>query len=148
MLVFFVGGTSEDQAQFKEKYGFIGNIRLVAHQPHSSMPLWQRAADVLVLPNSGRGMQSREYTSPMKLFEYMASGTPIVASNLPSINAVAGDTVTYAEPDDAAALARAVRLAAASSPEIERKTLQAFEKVSRHTWELRAQRIINFLYVR
>ena len=144
----FVGGTLQDQVQFKEKYGSRDTIRLVAHQPHARMPLWQRAADVLVLPNTGHGLQSREYTSPMKLFEYMASGTPVVASDLPSIRAVAGDTATYAKADDPAALAQALRAAVAGSPEIEHKATQALQKVGGHTWELRAQRIIDFLHAR
>ena len=46
-----------------------------------------READVLVLPNPASAI-STHVTSPLKLFEYMAAGRPIVASNLPAIREV------------------------------------------------------------
>ena len=41
-------------------------------------------ADVLVLPNPATVVSER-YTSPLKLFEYLALGRPIVASDLPGV---------------------------------------------------------------
>jgi glycosyltransferase involved in cell wall biosynthesis len=50
--------------------------------------MWQKAADALVLPNTAKEDISKYYTSPMKLFEYMASRRPIVATNIPSITEI------------------------------------------------------------
>ena len=47
-------------------------------------------ADVLVLPNSAKDKMNL-YTSPIKMFEYMASKRPIVASSLPSIKEILSD---------------------------------------------------------
>ena len=53
---------------------------------------------------------SERYTSPLKLFEYLAAGRPIVASNLPALREVLTDGINavLVEPGNAAALASAV----------------------------------------
>ena len=49
-------------------------------------------SNVLVLP-LGENIQSRYLTSPMKLFEYMATKTPVLAVNFPSVTKIAKDTI-------------------------------------------------------
>ena len=63
-------------------------------------------ADVLVLPNPASAISNR-FTSPLKLFDYMASGRPIVASNLPAIREILRDTenAVLVEPGNPDALA-------------------------------------------
>src|SRR3989338_7168842 len=82
----FVGGTEKDRAKVKvksEKLKNKDNVKIIEHRPHDEIPFWLRAADILVLPNTAIEDISKYYTSPMKLFEYMASGRPIVPSDLP-----------------------------------------------------------------
>jgi glycosyltransferase involved in cell wall biosynthesis len=84
---YVVGGTDSDVSKFKKRYNF-PNLHVVGWQKHDDIPYWLNSADVLVLPNSSKERISSHYTSPMKMFEYMASGKPIVASNLKSIREV------------------------------------------------------------
>jgi glycosyltransferase involved in cell wall biosynthesis len=66
-------------------------------------------ASVLVLPNTASAISER-YTSPLKLFEYLHMGRPIVASNLTALREVLTDgrTALLVPPGDPAALARAL----------------------------------------
>ncbi len=140
VLVCVVGGTEDDTASFRKRWGAVENIRIVGHRPRAEMPLWQRAADVLVLPNTEKEEISSHYTSPMKLFEYMASGTPIVASDLPSIREIADGCAVFVRPDDPHALALAIR--EGTSAETARYAERAKRWVQDHTWNKRAARII------
>src|SRR3989344_8817955 len=78
--VIFVGGTEQAVARFQSAHASVSNIRVAGRVPHKDVPLWQAAADVLVIPNSAKEEISVHHTSPMKLFEYMASQRPILAS--------------------------------------------------------------------
>jgi glycosyltransferase involved in cell wall biosynthesis len=60
------------------------NVLFIGHVEPSKVPYYQRAADILALPNT-IGSVIDDVTSPMKLFEYIASERPIVSTNIPSI---------------------------------------------------------------
>lgn len=146
IFVAFIGGTEKDIASFRAKYGKEANIIIVGHRPHKEIPLWQRAADVLVLPNTAKEAISAHYTSPMKLFEYMASRKPIVASDIPSIREILdGDSAFLVSPDDEVALADAITLALGDKAGAEARAAKAFDSVREHTWEKRAERILDFM---
>src|SRR3989338_383757 len=76
----FIGGTDNDIEKFKEKNQDISNILILGYKSHDKIPYYLKAADILVLPNSATEKISSYYTSPVKMFEYMASQRPIVAS--------------------------------------------------------------------
>ncbi len=99
-------------------------------------------ADMLVLPNTATAVSER-YTSPLKLFEYLWMGRPIVASNLPAIREVLtdGSTALLVPPDDAEALASALNRLAA-----DRGLAQALGEAARRlapsfTWAARAAKV-------
>jgi glycosyltransferase involved in cell wall biosynthesis len=139
----FVGGTEKDVANFKTRWPQ-KNIHVVGFVPHRDVPMWQAAADVLVLPNSGKESISENYTSPMKLFEYMASKRAIVASRLPSIVEIVDESSAYLfTPDDAHDLARAIREALLDS----RRAEVAHNKAQAFSWDARAKRILKSLMI-
>lgn len=142
---YIVGGTARDVARTKRevKESRNANVHFISFQPHAAMPLWLKAADVLMLPNTGREDISRYWTSPLKLFEYMASGTPIVASRLPSIEEVVDeDMVFFAEPDSPESFAEAIKKALTGGQE---KGRCAQKKVLGYSWDARAQKILGHM---
>ncbi|MCH7658903.1 MAG: glycosyltransferase family 4 protein [Bacteroidetes bacterium] len=84
----FVGGTDADIKKFKKEAQGLDNVLILGHKPFSEIPRYLAAADVLVLPNSARTDISKKFTSPLKMFEYMAMGKIVVAPNYEPIRSV------------------------------------------------------------
>ena len=125
---------------------------VVVHGPVS--PVESRAAqgrmDVLIAPFARRvstdsGVDSSRWMSPMKVFEYMASGRPIVISDLPVLREVLRPDVDalMVPPEDPDALITALERLR-DDPELgARLAASALERVrTEFTWELRARRIL------
>jgi glycosyltransferase involved in cell wall biosynthesis len=104
------------------------------------------AADICLLPLTATSIASR-YTSPLKLFEYLALGKPVVVSDLPSMRSVLepGKQALMAQAGDAAAFAAAIdRLLA--DPELRRRLgTAARERARDFGWDTRGARIKAFI---
>lgn len=107
------------------------------------MPLLSSAC-IAVLPNRAEGVS--QFTSPLKLFEYMGAGCAVVAADLPSIReVVSSKEVSWFTPGDPASLANALRRLVAE-PERARACGQtASRKAHAYTWSARAMRLERFL---
>ncbi|MDB5204365.1 MAG: hypothetical protein JWP09_393 [Candidatus Taylorbacteria bacterium] len=146
VLVVFVGGTPVDVLNFRKKYKDIRNVKIVGHRPHTEIPLWQKASDVLVLPNTAKEDISKYYTSPMKLFEYMASKRPIVASRIPSVAEIVDDrTAMLVTPDNTEELAYGINAILKDAVISSKLVDAAFARVKDNTWDNRARKIVEFL---
>lgn len=147
-LFVIVGGTDADIEKYRrivETRG-LSNVRLLGHKPKRDIPAYLRASDVLVIPNVPISKESSEYTSPIKLFEYMASGVPIVASDLPSMRAIVSDhEVSFVPPNDSGALSKAIQETIRAHVEAEVRASLARALVERFSWSARAEAILNFL---
>ena len=145
-LVVFVGGTEKDIKKFKKKNIHIKNILIVGYRNHCEIPCWLKAADVVVLPNNSEEDISRLYTSPMKLFEYMASGTPIVASDLPSVREILNEkNAILVQPDSSQALSEGISRALSDREFAHAISSQALLDVEKYTWESRVKSILDFI---
>ncbi|MBX2866359.1 glycosyltransferase family 4 protein [Candidatus Kaiserbacteria bacterium] len=138
------GGTAEIEGIKKEYKG--DNIILREKQPHKDIPRYLQAADILVIPNTDNAKEGSHYTSPIKLFEYMASGRPIVASKLPSIQEIATeDIVQFVKTGDAEDLARGITEVLSDENTAATLAQRAREEVQNYTWDARARVVENIL---
>lgn len=149
----FVGGTYYHIQDFKKKYADVSNIILLGHKPHLEIPFYLKAADALALPNSGKtltdprfSVYTRYDTSPIKMFEYMASGVPIVASDLPSIREILNEkNSVLVKPDNPEDLKRGIEKVLNDKDAGHNIAMKALEDVREYTWERRAERIMQFV---
>lgn len=142
----FLGGTDEQVVAFKEVYGNIQNISILGRVIHTEVPQYVVSADLLVLPDSSRFMYSNLYTSPMKLFEYMASNVPILASDVPSLREVLdNESAFFFEADNFESLAQGIREVLKNDSKLSLLSTHAKEIVSECTWEKRAETIVRHI---
>lgn len=115
-------------------------IRVVPFVPHHQIPRYLEQADILVMPYQ-RDLPHAGSISPMKLFEAMAAGRPIVVSDLEPIREIVrpGETALCVDPDDDDAWLDAVRFLQ-DHPGIARDlAAKARADASRYSWENRAR---------
>jgi glycosyltransferase involved in cell wall biosynthesis len=148
-ILHLVGG-SEDRIQaLRETAVRLGvGDRIVFHGQVPPRAVKDHLADAsaAVLPLT-RDLISASFTSPLKLFEYMAAGVPIVASDLPSTREVLSpeESAILVPPDDPRALAEGLRRALGERALAESLARKAREEVEEYTWGKRARKIIRFL---
>jgi len=85
----WVGGRPADVEYWRVQINMLGlgNVRLTGFLPNQQIPLYQAAADILLMPyeeviTGSSGGNTAEVCSPMKMFEYMAAGRAILCSDL------------------------------------------------------------------
>ncbi|MCG2694404.1 glycosyltransferase family 4 protein [Candidatus Parcubacteria bacterium] len=142
----FVGGTPEDFERFKNNAKNTNNILILGHQEQSSIPYFLKASDILILPNTAKERISREETSPLKLFEYMVSEKPIIASNIPSIREIVDEKeVVFFEPDNAEDLKNKIIFVLNNYENCLKLAKNAKEKIAVYSWDKRTEKILEFV---
>jgi len=114
--------------------------------PQADGPQYLAACDVLVSPHVPNPDGTPFFGSPTKLFEYMAMGRPIIASNLDQIGSILrhADSAWLVPPADTVALADAMALLA--DDELLRRQLAdraRRDAVARHTWRAHTRLIVD-----
>jgi len=142
-----VGGYEKepDLARLRERAARLGisdRVTFTGLVPPSAVAAYLRAARMLVLPNPASAISTR-FTSPLKLFEYMAAGRPIVASDLPSIREVLRheENALLVEPGNPTALAAGVRRLLEDRALADRLARAAMTDVQDYSWDRRAERL-------
>ncbi|MBF0463162.1 MAG: glycosyltransferase family 4 protein [Magnetococcales bacterium] len=132
--------------QQAQSLGVADKIQWVQAIPPAQRFRMIHTADICLLPLSHRAIASR-YTSPLKLFEYMAMGKPIITANLPSMRSLLedGTHALLAEAEDATSLATAIRTLL-DNPDLAHRLATAAQTLAQnYTWEKRAAQILAFI---
>lgn len=149
IAVVCIGGTAEDRAAV-ERYcadRALNNVRIVPFLKHNDVIRHMKSAHVLVLPNTGEEERSLRYTTPLKLFEYMVSGVPIVASRIPSLEPylVDGENAILIDPDNPEQLAAGIKKIFDEPEAACRRADVTHRDVKKYSWQERARSILSFM---
>lgn len=141
------GGSPREIEELKslaKQRGIVQDVLFHGHVPSMQVPLHLCACDVLVYPApaSNHPYFQRD-TSPLKLFEYLAAGRPIVCADLPPLREVVDESVvTFFMPGDAVSLAHWTLHVLQHPAEAQKKAERGLSLVKRFDWTKRMERIL------
>jgi len=145
LLIIGSGNRLEELKNMANTEGISDRIKFIGSVPHTSIPQYLSQARHAVVPNIPDGPS--QFSSPLKLFEYMAYGIPIVASNIPSFKEILTDrrNALLFEPGNPKALAMAIK-ELADNPELaEKLAITARKDVINYTYDKRAEKIFGVI---
>jgi glycosyltransferase involved in cell wall biosynthesis len=144
----WVGGRPEDIEIWKSRVES-DNVTFTGFIPNQDLPLYQSAADVLLMPYSRSIMgssgtaDSASVASPMKMFEYMAAGRAIVTTDLPVIKEVLNEkNAVFCVPNDLEDWKSKIEELLTNESRRDELGKQALQDVRGYTWLARAEKVM------
>jgi glycosyltransferase involved in cell wall biosynthesis len=139
------GAREEQYRKRSAEPPYAGRVFLVPPVPPSELLEWTASASLLVMAIQPTSLNHR-YTTPQKLFEAMAAGTPVVASDLPGIRAIVREAMcgVLCDPTSPSAIAAAMREVLTAS----RDNREAFRAAAlkaahdRYNWETEVETLL------
>ncbi|HEX5393466.1 MAG TPA: glycosyltransferase family 4 protein [Rhodocyclaceae bacterium] len=138
-----IGGDAKGIDALRASLGKGGaTVEFLGHLPHGRVMEQLGKACIAVLPNR-KGSVS-EFTSPLKLFEYMAAGCAIVVSDLPVFHEVLGqDDAAWFAPGEPEGLTASIRRLLDNPKRTEEMGQRMQAMAKNYTWDARAKRLAN-----
>ncbi len=145
-----VGGTQEDLSYWKTTLSKMHNVHFYGYVPHSETIGYLKHLDVLLAPYqkkvggyAGKG-NTVQWMSPLKIFEYMATGIPMICSDLSVLHEILEDkrNVFLCAPDNSDEWVETIRYIQDNREEAQdiANTAKA-EFLSKYTWKKRSEHI-------
>ena len=149
---FNIYGGEQDQIEFLQgRCRELRNVKFHGHVANRKVPEVLCKQDILLMPYQktvlGKGVQDiAGWMSPMKMFEYMASGRIIISSDLPVVREVLNDENAYLVPCDQQNKWEETLLSIlADKNSAIKRAERARKDVEQYTWKQRAYFIKKFI---
>ena len=141
------GGDSSQVTAYQQlaKSKQVNNIKFLGYLPQNQLASLLQAADVLTHPHCLT--EAATFTSPLKFFDYMASGTPIVATEIASLMEFKSGNIaaTWCEPDNPHQFAQSIRDCLTKYPRKSEGYAETLNFVKQFSWENRIQKIMGYV---
>lgn len=145
---FLLIGDGPLKSDMEKRIGHYENVTFTGQVPYSDIQYYLAICDILVSPHNPQADGREFFGSPTKLYEYMAMGKGIVASDLGQIGQVLenGKTAILVEPGNVEELVDGM-LKLVKDKELRKNLgLNAREKViAEHTWKRNVEKVIEAL---
>lgn len=149
---FHIVGGEPDQIEYWSGLSS-GNVHFYGYQNQLDVKRYIKSFDIVLLPNqktvygAGKKYDIGKFTSPLKLFEYMALGKIIVSSDLPVLREVLNDELAIlVDPQDVEGWVKAIKQIEADSQHYLTKAAKGIcEIATKYSWENRAIKIQSFI---
>lgn len=149
----WVGGEESAVEQWRARFEERGleNVRMLGFVPNDEMPMVQASCDVLLMPYEehievSSGGDTVDFASPMKVFEYLAAGRAILASDLPVIREILNESNSVLlPPGDVDSWAGALETLMSDPGQRNWLAAHAKEDASQYSWVTRAERVLEGL---
>ncbi len=147
-----IGGTRAQKETWLKK-GLPSNLFMHGSKPHADIPSYLAKFDIVLAPyhpkiHIGTGADIAKWISPMKLFEYMASSTPIVCSDLPALREIIehGRNGLMVKSDDPTAWVDALCTLSKSTDHRTSIGQEGLKDIQNHfSWNIRADNVTQFM---
>ncbi|MEG4805615.1 glycosyltransferase family 4 protein [Microcoleus sp. ARI1-B5] len=138
------GGDSAQVTAYQQlaKDKQVNNIKFLGYLPQNQLASLLQAADVLTHPHCLT--EAATFTSPLKFFDYMASGTAIVATEIASLMEFKSGNIAaiWCEPDNPHKFAESIRDSLAKYPRKIEGYAETLGFVKQFSWENRIEKIL------
>lgn len=128
-----------DTAEVGARLRSHANVRLTGEVPYAQLSSYLQSFDVCILPFRTEPLTLA--TNPVKVYEYLSAGKPVVAVDLPELHEfaqqlwIAGDTPAFI-----AAIAQALQEPASATARLQREQFAA-----QQTWKHRVQALVSLV---
>lgn len=124
--------------------------RFLGRVPYRDMPEVTASADISVAPYDRSKLRSLElgfFWSPLKIFEALSSGVPVITLDIPPLNDIVrgGREGIFFKENDPGDLARVISSLADDRPRREAMGIRARERAPRFSWAAHAAQIESIL---
>ena len=150
-VLFIVCGGMEVDVRYYKLNHQLNNLLLTGHLPNREIKLIMSMMDVLLMPYQKlvsigvKGLTTEKWMSPIKMFEYMSVGVPIISSNLPVLREILVDkhNCLLVDPENLQEWSNALKNILQNNMLSKKLSKRAYlEFLKMHTWEIRAESIL------
>lgn len=143
-LLYIVGGPDRLIEKYRQEFNNSDKVVFSGQIEYTLVPLYLRSFDVVII-SMPEGLHAQT-TSPMKLFEYLASGKVVIAPSIPSIvKYLNNDNAILFDPDSSRDLSEKIKIAINDSNLADKLSKQSLMDAKKYSWQNRAKLVLDLI---